>query len=135
MSCRNSTEGHEGRKVEALFVPFVAFCSKRLSPIRAARRRSEFRVGEPPEMTHHAHSEPRPLSHMNKFTRRDASKTAGAITGASVLASMTGCEKSSSTSTSGTDNGGGSKSFAHEEYVWLSANANLPLFSAHDHPE
>ena len=71
---------------------------------------------------------------MNKLTRRDAIKTAGAITGASVLASMTGCEKSNSTSTSGADSRGAGQSFANEEYVWLSANANLPLFTAHDHP-
>ena len=71
---------------------------------------------------------------MNKITRRDAIKTAGAITGASVLASMTGCEKSNSTSTNGADSRDLSKSFANEEYVWLSANANLPLFAAHDHP-
>jgi ABC-type sugar transport system substrate-binding protein len=71
---------------------------------------------------------------MNKLTRRDAIRTAGAITGASVLAAVTGCEKSTPTSTSGADSGGGSQSFANEEYVWLSANANLPLFTAHDHP-
>jgi ABC-type sugar transport system substrate-binding protein len=73
---------------------------------------------------------------MNKLTRRDAIKTAGAITGATVLGSMTGCERSQpeSTSTSGTTNRGGSKSFANEDYVWLSANASLPLFVTHDHP-
>ena len=73
---------------------------------------------------------------MNKLTRRDAIKTAGAITGASVLASVTGCEKSQrdSPSSKGTAAADGSGSFANEEYVWLSANANLPLFAAHDHP-
>ena len=68
---------------------------------------------------------------MNKLTRRDAIKTAGAITGATMLVSMTGCEKESSTPATA---GGGTQSFANEEYVWLSANANLPLFTAHDHP-
>src|SRR5258705_5593599 len=48
-----------------------------------------------------------------------------------MLASMTGCEKESSTPATA---GGGTKSFANEEYVWLSANANLPLFTTHDHP-
>ena len=29
---------------------------------------------------------------------------------------------------------GGKAVNANEEYVWLSANANLPLFTSHDHP-
>jgi ribose transport system substrate-binding protein len=73
---------------------------------------------------------------MNKLTRRDAIKTAGAITGATILGAVTGCERRQPdpASTSGAESRSGSQSFANEEYVWLSANANLPLFTAHDHP-
>ena len=69
---------------------------------------------------------------MKRLTRRDAIKAAGVATGATLLASVTGCEKQSSPSAY--SGGGGTGSFASEEYVWLSANANLPLFTAHDHP-
>ena len=72
---------------------------------------------------------------MDKLTRRDAIKTAGAVTGAALLASLTGCERPPSTSPS-SDAAGTQRKVANpnEEYVWLSANANLPLFTAHDHP-
>ena len=63
------------------------------------------------------------------LTRREAFKAAGLVAGSGVLASLTGCEKPPSTSSAGPQ-----KSFANEEYVWISANANLPLFTAHDHP-
>src|SRR5262245_62350224 len=64
-------------------------------------------------------------------TRRDVLKSTGLLTGGALLSSLTGCEKppvsSPSLSTGSTD-------YSQEEYVWLSANANLPLFTAHDHP-
>lgn len=66
------------------------------------------------------------------FTRRDALKTAGLMTGAGLLGGLTGCEKAPSTSEGSSRQS--RTSFANEEYVWLSANANLPLFTAHDHP-
>lgn len=44
---------------------------------------------------------------------------------------LAGCEKPASSSSGGRASSRGS---ADEEYVWLSANANLPLFTAHDHP-
>ncbi|HTD85948.1 MAG TPA: substrate-binding domain-containing protein [Candidatus Binatia bacterium] len=58
------------------------------------------------------------------ISRRTALKAAGV----SVL--LAGCEKQ------GSPRGGreSSRASADEEYVWLSANANLPLFTAHDHP-
>src|SRR5687768_12506405 len=59
------------------------------------------------------------------FNRRTALK---ATAGMSLL--MAGCEKpagSRGRSPSQSD-------VADEEYVWLSANSNLPLFTAHDHP-
>ena len=58
------------------------------------------------------------------INRRTALKAAGV----SVL--LAGCEKQSSSSGGRTS----SRASADEEYVWLSANANLPLFTAHDHP-
>jgi ABC-type sugar transport system substrate-binding protein len=57
------------------------------------------------------------------FSRRTALKVAGV----SVL--LTGCEKPA-----GLGGRASSRASADEEYVWLSANANLPLFTAHDHP-
>jgi ABC-type sugar transport system substrate-binding protein len=45
---------------------------------------------------------------------------------------LTGCEKRPG---EGSSAGGGQKqSYADEEYVWLSANAHLPLFTKRDHP-
>lgn len=46
---------------------------------------------------------------------------------------LTGCEQRPGTATGPAATGGG-KSYADEEYVWLSANANLPLFTKRDHP-
>src|SRR6185436_9112786 len=59
-----------------------------------------------------------------RFSRRTALKAAG------VSLLLAGCEKQ------GASSGGraSSRASADEEYVWLSANANLPLFTAHDHP-
>ena len=54
-------------------------------------------------------------------------RTALKVAGASVL--LAGCEKRASST-----GGRASRATADEEYVWLSANANLPLFTAHDHP-
>jgi ribose transport system substrate-binding protein len=42
---------------------------------------------------------------------------------------FTGCEKAPQRGRSD-----GKQSHADEEYVWISANSNLPLFTAHDHP-
>jgi ABC-type sugar transport system substrate-binding protein len=69
----------------------------------------------------------------DKLTRREALKTAGLLTGAGLLGALTGCEKPPQSTT--TPTGGTAKAVnPNEEYVWLSANANLPLFVAHDHP-
>jgi ribose transport system substrate-binding protein len=62
------------------------------------------------------------------FSRRDL------IAAASGMAlGLAGCEQRPGTATVGSATGGG-KSYADEEYVWLSANANLPLFTKRDHP-
>jgi hypothetical protein len=68
-----------------------------------------------------------------RISRRKLLKTVGAVTGVSALASLNGCEKSPTTPSSESEPGPRRVS-ANEEYVWISANANLPLFVAHDHP-
>ena len=67
------------------------------------------------------------------LTRRDALKSAGLLGSGALLASLTGCEERKPTA-SQPSLGANRADYAHEEYVWLSANANLPLFTAHDHP-
>ena len=59
-------------------------------------------------------------------TRRDALRSAGVLAGATFFAGMTGTQNAPAQTTKGAN--------SDEEYVWLSANANLPLFVAHDHP-
>jgi ribose transport system substrate-binding protein len=59
-------------------------------------------------------------------TRRDALRSAGALAGAAVFTGLTSPAKTAAETAA--------KSGNDEEYVWLSANANLPLFVAHDHP-
>jgi ABC-type sugar transport system substrate-binding protein len=61
-----------------------------------------------------------------QITRRNALKVAAAGT---VLA---GCEKSSAPTPQSDAQGG--KDYSNEEYVWISANANLPMFREQDHP-
>jgi ribose transport system substrate-binding protein len=58
--------------------------------------------------------------------RRDALK-AGAVV---VTASIIGCERRPTPA----GNRSATRAAHHEEYVWISANANLPLFTAADHP-
>jgi ABC-type sugar transport system substrate-binding protein len=55
------------------------------------------------------------------------------IAGLGALGLASGCEQSG-TSTAGGTRAGRDRSYADEEYVWISANSNLPLFVAHDHP-
>jgi ribose transport system substrate-binding protein len=74
---------------------------------------------------------------MNKYarkgvTRREALRSASALAGATLLASWAGSADSYAQSNEKPGSGSGTQS--NEEYVWLSANANLPLFVAHDHP-
>jgi ABC-type sugar transport system substrate-binding protein len=67
----------------------------------------------------------------NKWNRRRAIQ-AGAISGLGLAGALAGCEQRPQQSA--VPGGGSSQSYADEEYVWLSANSNLPLFTAHDHP-
>lgn len=62
------------------------------------------------------------------WTRRSILSAAGGA-----LLGMTGCEQRPGT-TSNSPRTAGAASYADEEYVWLSANANLPLFTKRDHP-
>ena len=67
----------------------------------------------------------------NKWNRRRIIQ-AGAFSGLALAGGLTGCEQRPQQGA--TQSGGSAQSYADEEYVWLSANANLPLFKAHDHP-
>ena len=67
------------------------------------------------------------------MTRKLNRRQAIALGGVGVLGTLTGCEKAPQQS-GGVQDSGGRQSYADEEYVWISANANLPLFTAHDHP-
>jgi len=68
--------------------------------------------------------------------RRELLGAAGAFAGAGLVASLAGCEEapSSLTHTAGQATANQGQSFAHEEYVWIAALANLPLFTKRDHP-
>ena len=70
------------------------------------------------------------------MTRRDLLKLVSAGGAAGVAGALTGCEeRPGAAPASGSSSQGASRSpRPNEEYVWLSANANLPLFTVHDHP-
>jgi len=68
------------------------------------------------------------------LTRRDLLKLASLGTSAAALSALTGCEKPESTAPFARSGGGVKSVNPNEEYVWLSAAANLPLFTIHDHP-
>jgi hypothetical protein len=51
-----------------------------------------------------------------------------ALTGGTAL--VTSCAKRGEPSAAS----GPAADYSHEEYVWMSCHANLPLFMAHDHP-
>ncbi len=72
---------------------------------------------------------------MKTLTRRDLLKIASLGAGAAAAGALTGCEKREPSASASPSAAGRAKpSYAHEEYVWISANANLPLFTLHDHP-
>lgn len=65
------------------------------------------------------------------LTRRHLLKVASLGAGAAAVAGLGGCEKrEAAASAAGRTHG----AHPNEVYVWLSANANLPLFTQHDHP-
>jgi len=66
-----------------------------------------------------------------QFTRRQALKTS-AFAAAAFAA---GCEKPAGSAAPASDGSSARRAVnPNEEYVWISANANLGLFVAHDHP-
>ena len=68
------------------------------------------------------------------LTRRDLLKLASAGATASAIGLLSGCEQRG-TDTRAPGSAPASRAVnPNEEYVWLSANANLPLFTTHDHP-
>jgi ribose transport system substrate-binding protein len=69
----------------------------------------------------------RPIENTRQYSRRTWLQTL-ALTGGSVLA--TSCAKRGEPSAAS----GPAADYSHEEYVWMSCHANLPLFMAHDHP-
>ncbi len=69
---------------------------------------------------------------MSRLDRRSLITGAGIVAGAGLLA---GCERPDEQDTGAPAPAARRRRApASEEYVWLSANANLPLFVAHDHP-
>lgn len=69
---------------------------------------------------------------MNELTRRDLLKITAL--GGATASFLTGCEKPDSSASSAAPSGARPAANPNEEYVWLSANANLPLFTANDQP-
>jgi ribose transport system substrate-binding protein len=64
-----------------------------------------------------------------RWSRRGMLTAAGGA-----MLGLAGCEQPPGAPRTATSGGGDKQSYAHEEYVWLSANANLPLFTKRDHP-
>src|SRR5262245_47596091 len=68
------------------------------------------------------------------LNRRDLLKLVSLGGAASTLGLLSGCEERPAKSTTAAPAAGARAVNPNEEYVWLSANANLPLFTTHDHP-
>ena len=68
------------------------------------------------------------------LTRRQLLRIAALGSGAALAAPMAGCEQRPAATASETPASNRPAQRSGEEYVWLSANANLPLFTRHDHP-
>jgi ABC-type sugar transport system substrate-binding protein len=69
---------------------------------------------------------------MNELSRRELLKLAAL--GGGAVPFLAGCEKAEAPAASALPGGQKTAVNPNEEYVWLSANANLPLFTAHDQP-
>ncbi len=65
---------------------------------------------------------------MHDFNRRELLRHVGLAASLGAVAALPGCDRSGAVSV-GRDTG----DYSHEEYVWISANSNLPLFVTHDH--
>lgn len=66
---------------------------------------------------------------MRDLTRREILQKTGLMAGLGALAAIPGCDTSTNVGI-----GRKTEDYSDEEYVWISANSNLPLFVAHDHP-
>ncbi len=66
------------------------------------------------------------------LTRRELLQLASLGAGAAVAGALAGCEKRGPSASSAP--AGAKPANPNEEYVWISAAANLPLFTRHDHP-
>src|SRR5688572_14476738 len=69
-----------------------------------------------------------------QLTRRDLLKLASLGTAGTTLGMLSGCEQRETNTPASASSAAAKSINPNEEYVWLSANANLPLFTAHDHP-
>ena len=69
---------------------------------------------------------------MTTFTRRQWLRFGSSAAGVAALGGLTGCEKRESMAASVASNPA-ARPVRNEQYVWLSACANLPLFTTHDH--
>ena len=70
----------------------------------------------------------------NKISRRKALQSASALCGGAAIAALSGCESRQAPMPASSGTPAVARTSTDEEYVWISANANLPLFVAHDHP-
>lgn len=67
-------------------------------------------------------------------TRRELLKLASLGAAATAVGALTGCEKRDLSTAAKSPSGNPGNTHSGEEYVWISAAANLPLFTRHDHP-
>lgn len=69
---------------------------------------------------------------MKRIDRRTMLEAAAMIGAGGALAGLTGCERPPASSGGQAATTG--RPSPDEEYIWISANANLPLFTSRDHP-
>src|SRR5262249_41886108 len=75
------------------------------------------------------------FSSQRSLSRRQLLRAMSASAGAGAISLLAGCEQREPAAATGSAEAASSRRDHHqEEYVWLSANANLPLFTTHDHP-
>lgn len=71
---------------------------------------------------------------MKPLTRRDLLKIASLGAGTAAAGALAGCERRDAAASAPPSPAGTRAKNPNEEYFWLSANANLPLFTKHDLP-
>ncbi len=70
----------------------------------------------------------------SKFNRREWLRLGSAVAGATALTVLPGCERRETTPATSASSAIPNRGYGSEKYVWLSAHADLPLFTRHDHP-